>query len=714
MKRKKKKVYQKKKKKSLRPEDFRGIRRRKRSRERERERERDRSKIAAHTSYKKSKTAIDIMGTFRGNRRGFGFVTPLGDDGDSRDIFIPEHAVHGAMDGDTVGVRLMELGNEDHRAEGVIVVDSIVRAHENVVGTARIANVGTRRHVRNFTIITPDDDKIPYEFVAEASGSVIPNAGDKVFAQITVYPDGVCTPRAMILENLGASDTREACLTAILRENGIPERFPDEVVAEAEEVARKAPRLTPRRRDLTDTVIFTIDGADAKDLDDAVSVEKLPDGWRLGVHIADVSYYVRPNSALDREAFARGTSVYFADRVIPMLPTALSNGICSLNAGVRRYAQSAFLTLDKKGGIRDCELAETLICSRVRGVYSEVNDIFKRGKRSAFYPKYEQVARDLKLMRELYGILAKKSAKRGALELETSEAQIVLNENGDPVDIVKRERGDAEKMIEQFMLCANEGVATFLHDRGLPCVYRVHDDPLPDKLDAFVNFADRLRLPIEALRHASKPSPADFAATLNAAAERGVGELVSNVALRSLAKARYSASQSRHFGLGIENYCHFTSPIRRYPDLAVHRIVKSILRGDIEEKYRSFAERAARESSENELRAIAAERAVDDLYRCVYLSEHIGEEFDAVISSVTSFGFFAELANTCEGLVRIASLDAWYDYDEPTLSLIRGGGESSMPAAFALGDAVRVRVAKCDIKTRNVDFDYVPAADAAR
>ena len=691
-KKKKQKFYQKKKagRKGV-PADHRAPKRGRRA---------DRERVRADVGHVPQREYIS--GVFHGNRRGFGFVTPSDEDAvragvpAGEDVFIPEPYTYEAIDGDEVTVKLTSV-TEGGGAEGR-VVDVTARGRTGIVGTVREENVGTIKKPRRITVVAPVDDRLPFEAVAERSCGVDAAPGDLVEAVFTEYPKLGRIPRVQITENYGPAGTRKASYTAILRANGIPESFPDEVTAEAEALARRAPRRSKRRTDLTGLTVFTIDGADAKDLDDAVSIEKTPGGWKLGVHIADVSYYVTPGSALDREAMERGTSVYFADRVIPMLPPALSNGICSLNAGEERYAQSAFIDLDRDGNILGCELFETIIRSRVRGVYSEVNDIFAKGGRSRFAGKYAEVLPSLKLMKKLYLVLSEKSRRRGMMELETAEAVFVLDENGDPSDIVRRLRGDAERMIEQFMLCANEAVARLLFSRSLPCVYRVHDLPDPDKLRAFVEFAHNMGLPTASLQTGS-PSPRDFAPTLEAAAEKGVAEVVSGIALRSLAKARYSASPSIHFGLGIEKYCHFTSPIRRYPDLAVHRIIKTALRTGSAGSLRDFAVRAAAKSSENELRSVAAERAIEDMYKCVWLSKRTGDEFEATIVSVAPYGFYAALDNTCEGLVRLTSLDGRYDYNERSMTLSRGR------SVFYVGKRVRIIVDRCDIGTGKCEFE---------
>ena len=337
------------------------------------------------------------------------------------------------------------------------------------------------------------------------------------------------------------------------------------------------------------------------------------------------------------------------------------------------------------------------------GVYSEVNDIFKKGEKSEFAKKYAPVKDSLDLMYKLYKKLKKRSQSRGALELETAEAAILLDEKGEPTDILRRERGDAEKMIEQFMLCANEAVATKLSELGLPCVYRIHENPDPEKLSAFCEFAYNLGLPVTELKQ--NASPAALGKVISAAEEKGIAATVSGMALRSLAKAKYSAKPSRHFGLGIDKYCHFTSPIRRYPDLATHRMIKTLLIGKSDTKkiavWQSFAKNAAEQSSENELRAVAAERDIEDLYKCIYMSKRVGNEYNGIISSVTSFGMFVELENTCEGMIPITDLDGWYEYDEKRMTLSKG------TSVFSLGMPVRIRVEKADIIRGKVDFSLI-------
>ena len=448
-------------------------------------------------------------------------------------------------------------------------------------------------------------------------------------------------------------------------------------------------------------IIFTIDGAGAKDLDDAISLRKTGSGWQLGVHIADVSAYVKEKSALDRAVMARGTSVYFTDKVVPMLPPALSNGACSLNAGEEKYTLSAIISLDKNGEIVKTKIEPSIIKSRVRGVYSEVNSIFDGTADADIKKKYREVIPTLYKMRELYLILSEKSKKRGSMELESSEAEILLDENGNPTDIVKRERGDGEKLIEQFMLTANEGVARLLSDMKIPCVYRIHENPPPDKLSDFLTYVHNLGFDTSVISR-EKAEPSDFSKLLDLAREKELILPVSYTMLRAMSKAKYSDKRQRHFGLSLDYYCHFTSPIRRLSDLATHRIIhKVLIEGKRAEGYAKYAYRAAAAATEAELRAVNAERRIENLYKVIYMSDRVGEEFLGIITSVTSFGFFAELDNTCEGLVPIEELYGFFTFDEKNLTI------RSRDTVYRIGDAVRLRLEEADIIRGKLRFSVI-------
>ncbi|MBQ2767736.1 MAG: ribonuclease R [Clostridia bacterium] len=650
-------------------------------------------------------------GIFHGTSRGFGFITPevSQENAPAEDLFVPACMTGGAIDGDLVSYRAeskKKFGGENERNEAA-VVEVIERRTTTLIAEFCVeAHIRGRKTVRRLYAV-PENKKFAFEIEISSADSFGAVRGDKILLELTDYPTGEHVARGRVLRIFGAKESRAANYAAILFSHEIPTIFPDDVLTEAEEVAAR--RITSRGRvDLRGDIIFTIDSADAKDLDDAISLKRTEQGWQLGVHIADVSYYVRSGSAIDREAMARGTSVYFTDQVVPMLPVALSNGCCSLNGGVNRYAMSALLDLAPDGSLRGCEIVQSIIRSNVRGVYSEVNDLFAWGEKSEFAGKYAAVLPTLADMRELYRLLAARAASRGALELDMAEAKIIVDEQGEPVDIIRRERGDAERMIEQFMLAANEGVARWLSDRGLPCVYRVHEKPLAEKMQAFAEYAMGLGLPVGRLGQGSlEPTAlaADLRRVLSAAAERDMADAVSIVLLRSLQKARYATQPLGHFGLGIAQYCHFTSPIRRYPDLAVHRIIRAALSGKAAgrelDRLTSFAEHAAKASSENELRALMAEREIEDLYKTIYLSAHVGEVFDARITSVAGFGLFAELENTCEGLIPITSLDGFFVFDEKNYRLTCGS------RIYRVGDCVRVRIESADISSHQVEMRLI-------
>ena len=639
-----------------------------------------------------------LKGDFSSSSKGaFGFVTT--DDGD---FFIPPKFTNGAYHGDKVVIKRIDFSSKyfgkGNEAEVVQIIEYGIKT---VVGTLTVYSNG-RRPV---AYVTPDNERIRFKvkvLTKELSGA---QNGDKVVCKINSYPkDENDFASGKILENLGKADSLEGNYKAILYTNGIGITFPERVLSDAQKVSEEKVEIG-NRLDLRNETIFTIDSADAKDLDDAISIKETEQGYILGVHIADVSNYVTEGSSIDKEAIERGTSVYFTDKVVPMLPKSLSNGICSLNGGEDRLTLSAFVTLDKAGTILSCEIRESVINSKMRGVYAELNDILNNEEESEFYKKYEHVINDFYTMMELYKILKQKSESKGAMELESEETKIVLDETGHPIDVIKRERGESERLIEQFMLTANEGVATYMFNSGIPCVYRVHEEPDRDKINAFSLFARNIGVDTSSLKAKNTITPMQLSKVLESAREKGNADIVSSVLLRSLMKAKYSAVQKSHFGLNTEYYCHFTSPIRRYPDLAVHRILKSFLRGEISEKtiekYERFAILSADLSSENEIKAVHAEREIEELYKCVYMADRIGEEYEAVISSVTSFGFFAKTENLCEGLVSIDSLGGGFYYDKDNYTLSRG------KTSYRLGMNVKIRVDDVDIALRQINFTLV-------
>ena len=644
-------------------------------------------------SDKHRRDEVEAVGIFSASRSDFGFVWC---EGREKDVFIPAGNSRSALDGDTVEIIYHTYTDKwgEEKTEGR-VRRIVTPARRTVIGTLQ---PDRRYHIHKATavgyIVQPDDQRLPEFRVKDAGGASV---GDKVEARILRTADAILG--CEIVASFGATYTKEANYAAILAECGIPTDFTREELAEADFFA-KGP-LSDEGRERRDEIIFTIDGADAKDLDDAISLRKIRGGWQLGVHIADVSAYVPERTHLDRAAMARGTSVYFTDKVVPMLPPALSNGACSLNAGEDKYALSAIINLDEKGEIKSAKVMPTIIKSRVRGVYYEINEILSGGADAATRVKYKAVIPTLMRMHELYLILADKAKVRGAMELEGEESLIVLDERGNPVDIVKRERGDAERLIEQFMLTANEAVARLLSEKGIPCVYRVHEPPPPEKLSEFLNYAHSLGFDATVIseRHSDA---ADFARLLQLADDRGMLAQVSYTMLRSMSKARYSEVRRSHFGLSLDYYCHFTSPIRRLSDLATHRIIhKVLIEGKRPELYEKYARRAAAAATEAEIRAVSAERRIENLYKVIYMSDKIGCEFDAVINSITNFGFFAVLENTCEGLVPISELPGVFSFDEKNLLL------RSRHVTYHIADRVRVRLEEADIIRGKLRFSVV-------
>ncbi len=653
------------------------------------------AKIKKQARIYKRNVSITLTGRFLATSSG-GLFFELNQDGTLRDekYYVEPSDCMGAINGDTVKVKLLQ------RRRDVRVTDILERNVKTVIGTYNIEDGYTEE-----CYVDPDNPKLHFTVlvIGNESGMAV-NDGDKVEVKLVYYPERVGDEaEGIITAVFGDSCSREANYSAILHESGIITEFSDEALAIAAEQEHDIP-IAAGREDFRDEVIFTIDGADAKDLDDAISVKRNGDGYILGVHIADVSNYVREGTALDREAMERGTSIYFSDKVVPMLPVALSNGICSLNSGLDRYTLSAIIDVDKFGEIRGVKPCKAIINSKVRGVYTEVNALIDGTADEALREKYAPILDGtLDTALELYAKLKNKSVRRGALELESAEAKIILDENGEPCDIIRRERGVAEMLIEQFMLCANEAIAAYLTKKSLPCVYRIHEKPENEKVMSFVKFAHNLKLNPPYCKK-DNVTPAYFGEILDKARKNGVGFAVSHVLLRSLQKAKYSEKNAGHFGLASSCYCHFTSPIRRYPDLAVHRILTAVLvseKRDVVSRYTSFAAKAAKKSSDAELRALEAERAIDDLYKTLYMSKHIGKEFDAVISSVTSFGLFCMLENTCEGLIPISSMPdrAYYEHDSMSIMCQK--------TLYRLGDTVTIKVERVDIPSQKIDFSLV-------
>ena len=654
------------------------------------------------TSTKQRKDETIARGIFSGSKSGYGFVTV--ESGYDKDVFIPEDRTHGALDGDFVEIIYHVYRNRDgiEKTEGR-VTKIIEYGRETVVGTLvieRPRGYGKNSRIGGgvYAFLQPDDSKIALRpRIEDTMGA---RHGDKIMVKLERDGMGGYAPNCRITAVFGDTESKEANYAAILAECEIPTEFSREELELAEKMAAR--ELSDEGRERFDnTVIFTIDGASAKDLDDAVSLKKVKDGWQLGVHIADVSSYVPEKCALDRLVMNRGTSVYFTDKVVPMLPESLSNGACSLNAGEDKYALSAIINLDNDGNIKKTKVVPSIIRSRLRGVYSEVNAVLSGSADADIKSKYKPVLPTLKKMEELYGILSAKADKRGYIDMSIDEAAVILDENGNPEDVVKVERGVSERIIEQFMLTANEAVATLLTERGIPCVYRVHEKPSFDKLESFVGYLKHIGVKYTALLK-DDATGKDYADVLAEAKEKGLETAVSRTMLRSMMKAKYSEVQSAHFGLGIDCYCHFTSPIRRLSDLATHRIIhKVLIEGKRPEAYASYAKRAARAASESEVRALNAERRIENLYKTLYMSDYIGQTFDAVVSSVTSFGMFCELDNTCEGLIPMSEMPGLFIFNENDLTLRCG------KLVYRIGDAVTIKLEEADIIRGKLRFSLV-------
>ncbi len=636
-----------------------------------------------------------IVGRLQGNERGFGFLVP--DDPDAMDVFIPADGLSGAMHNDRIIARITAKGTDGRRAEGE-VIKILKRAVTKVVGTYESS--------RYFGFVVPDDKRIPGDIFIpkdEVNGA---KPGWKVVAEITKWPESRRNAEGRIVEIIGDSRDAGIDILSIMKAHGLTETFPDDVMQQADAIPDSvSEEMLEGRRDLRDLRMITIDGEDAKDLDDAVSIQKLPDGcYRLGVHIADVSYYVTEDSPLDREALKRGTSVYLVDRVIPMLPKKLSNGVCSLNPNVDRLAFSVMMDIDAKGKVLRHDIFESVINTNERMTYTNVYKLLETAD-TELIERYEYLMDDLRTMKELALILRNKRMERGAIDFDFDEAKVIVDENGKPIEVKRYEITIANRIIEEFMLVCNETVAEHFHWLGTPFVYRIHEEPDPEKITAFAEFSKNLGYPLKGINHIHPRALQDLLDKVKGSKEEMI---VSTVMLRSMAKARYSNQNMGHFGLAARFYCHFTSPIRRYPDLIIHRLMKEEIRGGLTEEREVYLAQVlpdiARECSERERAADEAERETEDLKKVEYMREKLGETFEGIISNVTSFGMFVELENTIEGLVKVSSLyDDYYVFDDRHYHLT---GERS-GKRYRIGDTIRVVLARADIAARQLEF--VPA-----
>ena len=619
--------------------------------------------------------------------RTFGFAVT--DDG--IEYFIPGKCMLGAMPGDRV--LISPIPSRSGEPEGEIL-DILEFGSSQLTGRIEfddgkpylVPDTASKNHV-----IIVREESIPFE------------NGDKVLAEIVYRGRRHAEHKVRITLVFGSSEYAASSAASILAVHGTPTAFPDEVLKEARKIAEGGVQEYSfnNREDLRDMTIFTIDGAESKDLDDAVSVEKTRKGYCLGVHIADVSHYVKGNSAIDKEALLRGTSIYYADKVIPMLPKELSNGICSLNPDEDRLTLSAFMELDNEGNMLSYRFCKSVIRSRVKGVYSEINRILDGTEAPEIAGKYSAVRKNIMLMNELADKLIAKKKLRHAPEIETTESKLIIDENGVCCDVIPRERGKAERIIEEFMLTANEAAARLAKDKKVPFVYRIHEAPPEAKAEALHEILPKYGFECP---HFSEFKPAHAAKILESAKDTDKFEAVNMLVLRSMAKAKYSHEPLGHFGLVLDDYAHFTSPIRRYPDLAIHRIITDILAGYngewLSKRYEGFAINAADRSSAAEIRAVTIERECEDCYKAEYMKAHIGESFTARISGVTEFGFYVELPNTVEGLVHIRTLpEGEYDYCEPVSLTEKFSGTT-----YALGQTVRVICAAVNVSDGTIDF----------
>jgi len=627
------------------------------------------------------------VGMFSGNERGFGFVErKIGDD-----IFVGKDEVGGALHGDTVLVKIHTQSDSEKRAEGMIV---------KIIQSAAHRIVGRFYEKSSGGFVTPVNRRYAQDIYVESQNKADAQNGDMVVLNIVKRGDETKKPEGRVISVIGNINTPGVDILSAIESKNIPYQFEQDVLHAAENVAQAvSERDIEGRLDLREETIITIDGDDAKDLDDAVHVKKLSNGnFELGVHIADVGHYVPYNSIIDREAYARGTSIYLADRVIPMLPEILSNGICSLNEGKERLTISVIMEIDPNGAVVAHNIAESVICSKKRMTYTDVTKILEGDaeKRKMF----SHLVNMLDDMAKLKTILRKKRVLRGSIDFNFDEARIVLDENGKPVDIVKRERGISNGIIEEFMLVCNETVAEHMFWLGIPFIYRIHEEPATDTIKEFIKFIAPLGYHI---KHANgKVHPREIAELIRALSGKKEEMIISNVALRSLMKARYSDENLGHFGLASSYYCHFTSPIRRYPDLAIHRIIKSHLRGELPtQKLATFVKDAAKQSSDRELEAVDLERTVEDMKKAEFMHDRTGDVYDAVITNITQFGMFAALENTIEGLIRLSDLDDdYYLYDERSKTLT---GERT-GKIFKVGEKIKIRVARAEAQTGKIDF----------
>lgn len=632
------------------------------------------------------------VGKLEGNEKGFGFL--IADDKTKEDIFIPAEGMNGGLHGDRVVVRITSKGEVGRKEEGE-VLKILERANQTIVGTYESS--------KNFGFVIPDNSRIAYDVFIPKAYTNSAKTNQKVVVEITRWPEQRRNPEGKIVEILGFVGEKGTDILSIIKQFKLSEEFPQKVQEQASMIEQEVSKEAIEKRvDLRNLKTFTIDGADAKDLDDAVSIEILDNGnYMLGVHIADVSHYVGERSVLDKEAYKRGNSVYLLDRVIPMLPKEISNGICSLYPDKDRLTLSVFMEIDKDGNVKDHEIVEGVIRSQQRLVYDDVSNFLENDDQEAA-KKLVNVSEELKLMEELCHILYNKRERRGSIDFDFPEARIILDEDGIPIDIVKEDRRIANRMIEEFMLACNETIAEHMYWAEMPFLYRIHEEPEMERINEFNKFIHNFGYLIKGTQEIH---PKELQRLTKEVKGKKEETLINTLLLRSLKKARYSSEEDIHFGLAAKYYTHFTAPIRRYPDLQIHRIIKSYVNGKLnlneQDRLDRILPKVADHTSMTERTAEEAEREVEDLKVAEYMSTRIGNEYKGMVSSLTNFGMFVQLDNTVEGLIRYSDMvDDYYEFDEKNYYVI---GVHTRKI-YRLGDIVKIRVTKADLVKRTIDF----------
>lgn len=634
----------------------------------------------------------EILGFFKAEvmrlNKTFGFIKRCDK---NEEIFVPGKYLYGAMPKDIVLAKYIE--SRSGKPEGEII-DILVPSNAKLTGII-IEDDNTKYFLADAMSKTPvkiEENDIEY------------HAGDKVMAELCRMGKRHRDHKVKIVFCFGNAQNAACCAESILAVNEVDKEFSENAKREAQKISAAGVWADDykNRLDLTNELIFTIDSAESKDLDDAVSIERTPNGYKLGVHIADVSHYVKGNSPLDKEALNRGTSIYYADKVIPMLPTELSNGICSLNPNENRLTFSAIMNISSDGKLIDFKFEKSVICSKVKGIYSEINSILNDTADKTILKKYKELIPSIEIMNELADKLIANRKKRGAPNIETSESKLIINDEQLCIDVKPRTRGKSEMIIEEFMLLANESAARLAREKQIPFVYRIHETPSPEKIDDLKSGLRRLNVEVPVF---TQVKPVHLAEILINSKDKPFYPVINMMTLRSMAKAKYHTEPIGHFGLALDDYAHFTSPIRRYPDLAIHRILSDLINGAdsqwLQKRYGGFAAKASEHSTAAEIKAMNIERNCEDCYKAEFMQQHVGDEFEGLISSVTEFGFYVELENTVEGLVHVNSLpEGYYNYDGYFTLSDEYSGKS-----YSIGDRVSVICSRADVNTGKIDFD---------